>query len=87
MSEERLNGALVWVVIAAAIPTFLYLLRKTAPWSGPAGALATWSPSGLAFWLFTTANLVPRARSNHRWYLATFRDYPPGRRALIPGIY
>ena len=50
-------------------------------------ALATWSLSGLAFLLFTSANLVPRARSNHQWYVETFRDYPPHRKALIPGIY
>lgn len=54
-------------------------------WAG--WALATWSLSGLAFLLFTLANLVPRARSNHRWCVETFRDYPPSRKILIPGIY
>ena len=63
-------------------PNYLGEILEWAGW-----ALATWSLSGFAFWLFTMANLVPRARSHHRWYLATFRDYPPRRRALIPGIY
>ena len=47
-------------------------------------AILTWSWAGLAFFLFTLANLVPRAISNHRWYQQTFEDYPTGRRALIP---
>ena len=54
-------------------------------WAG--WALATWSSGGLAFLLFTCANLVPRARSNHQWYVETFRDYPSRRKVLIPSIY
>jgi len=51
-------------------------------WSG--WALATWSPPGAVFAVWTAANLVPRARSHHRWYQEQFPDYPPERRALIP---
>jgi steroid 5-alpha-reductase/3-oxo-5-alpha-steroid 4-dehydrogenase 1 len=51
-------------------------------WSG--WALATWSLPGLAFAVWTVANLVPRARSHHRWYRETFPDYPRERRAVIP---
>lgn len=50
-------------------------------------ALMTWSPAGLVFVLWTAANLVPRARSHHRWYREQFADYPPERRAIIPFIY
>lgn len=50
-------------------------------------ALATWSPAGLTFALWTAAYLAPRAYANHRWYRRTFPDYPPGRRALLPGIW
>jgi len=46
--------------------------------------IATWSLAGLAFAVFTAANLVPRALSNHRWYRKTFDDYPAERRAVIP---
>ena len=60
-------------------------LGEILEWTG--WAVATWSMGGLAFMLFTIANLAPRARSNHRWYLETFSDYPAHRRALVPGIY
>jgi len=50
-------------------------------------ALMTWSPAGLVFALWTAANLVPRARSHHRWYREQFADYPPERRAIIPWVY
>jgi steroid 5-alpha reductase family enzyme len=51
-------------------------------WSG--FALMTWSSPGLAFALWTLVNLMPRALHHHRWYKATFADYPPERKALIP---
>ena len=54
-------------------------------WSG--WALATWSLAGLAFAVWGAVNLVPRALANHRWYRETFADYPPERRALIPGLF
>jgi protein-S-isoprenylcysteine O-methyltransferase Ste14 len=47
-------------------------------------AILTWSWSGVSFVIWTAANLIPRARSTHRWYNAQFSDYPPERRALIP---
>lgn len=47
-------------------------------------ALATWSLAGLAFALFTIANLAPRALKHHRWYHQQFPDYPKNRRALVP---
>ncbi len=50
-------------------------------------AVATWSLPGLAFATWTAANLVPRARSHHAWYREHFPDYPPERRALLPGLW
>jgi len=50
-------------------------------------AVATWSLPGLAFALWTAANLVPRARAHHAWYRQNFPDYPPERKALVPGIW
>ena len=47
-------------------------------------ALATWSPAGLAFAVFTLANLLPRGISHHRWYRKTFPHYPQERKAVIP---
>jgi 3-oxo-5-alpha-steroid 4-dehydrogenase 1 len=49
-------------------------------------ALLTWSLPGLAFAVYTIANLAPRALSNHAWYREKFPDYPRERRALIPFV-
>lgn len=57
-------------------------LGEIIQWGG--FALATWSVAGLSFAVFTVANLLPRALSNHRWYQETFPDYPRERRAIIP---
>ena len=52
----------------------------------PLRVMATWSVPGLAFAVYTAANLVPRALSHHDWYRQRFVDYPAGRRALIPYV-
>ena len=57
-------------------------LGEIVEWTG--WAVATWSLPGLAFAIFTAANLVPRALAHHRWYRVRFPDYPPDRRALVP---
>jgi steroid 5-alpha reductase family enzyme len=54
-------------------------------WTG--WAIMTWSFPGLVFVIWTFANLAPRARSNHKWYKETFKNYPKNRKALIPFIY
>lgn len=53
-------------------------------WTG--WAVATWSLAGLAFALYTAANLAPRAIKHHAWYREKFPDYPRERKALIPFI-
>lgn len=51
-------------------------------------AVMTWSWAGFGFFLYTCANLVPRARANHRWYLDKFgEEYPKSRKAVIPFLY
>lgn len=50
-------------------------------------ALCTWSMPALVFALWTIANLLPRARSHHKWYLEKFPDYPKERRALVPFLF
>jgi 3-oxo-5-alpha-steroid 4-dehydrogenase 1 len=69
------GGAFRWV----SCPNYL---GEIVEWTG--WALATWSLGGLAFAVYTAANLAPRAIQNHQWYRRTFPDYPPDRRALIP---
>ncbi len=62
-------------------PNYLGEIIEWAGW-----AILTWSLPGLAFLVWTTANLVPRALHHHRWYRRTFPDYPPERKAIIPGL-
>jgi steroid 5-alpha reductase family enzyme len=60
-------------------------LGEIIEWTG--WAIATWSLPGLSFAIWTIANLAPRARAHYTWYRAHFQDYPPRRKALIPGIW
>ncbi|MDM4764298.1 DUF1295 domain-containing protein [Galbitalea sp. SE-J8] len=71
------RGAFRWI----SSPNYAGEIVEWCGW-----ALLTWSPAGLAFAVYTIANLAPRAIANHRWYRETFPDYPPERRALIPGL-
>lgn len=54
-------------------------------WTG--FAIAMGALPGFAFLAWTLANLVPRALEHHRWYRATFPDYPRQRRALVPFLF
>ena len=59
-------------------------LGEMIEWLG--WAIATWSLAGLAFAVYTAANLVPRALAHHRWYRDTFADYPGRRKAILPFV-
>lgn len=61
------------------------LFGEVLEWGG--FAILTWSLPGLAFFLWTFANLVPRALSHHKWYLEKFPDYPKERKAVIPFLW
>jgi len=71
------GGGFRWV----SSPNYLGEIIEWFGW-----AVATWSLAGLAFALYTTANLAPRAVANDRWYRERFPDYPKDRRALIPFV-
>ncbi|MCB1616896.1 MAG: DUF1295 domain-containing protein [Pseudomonadales bacterium] len=71
------GGAFRWV----SCPNYL---GEIIQWGG--FALASWSLAGLAFMAFTAANLIPRAISNHKWYLEKFEQYPKERKSVIPFI-
>ncbi len=49
-------------------------------------AILAWNLPALSFFVWTVANLLPRALSNHRWYYEHFPDYPSDRKAVIPFI-
>jgi steroid 5-alpha reductase family enzyme len=72
------GGLYRWV----SAPNYLCEIVEWCGW-----ALMTWSPAGLAFALYTAANLAPRAWSNHRWYQDKFEDYPEQRKALVPYLF
>jgi 3-oxo-5-alpha-steroid 4-dehydrogenase 1 len=85
LRKERENGYKIpyggfyrWV----SSPNYLGELVIWCGW-----AIATWSLTGLIFAIWTAANLVPRALSNHLWYKSKFADYPEERHILIPGIW
>jgi 3-oxo-5-alpha-steroid 4-dehydrogenase 1 len=48
--------------------------------------LLTFSVPGFAFFVFSFANLFPRAIASHKWYKQYFPDYPKERKAVIPFI-
>lgn len=70
-----------WLYEKVSCPNYLGEFTIWAGW-----AIATWSLAGLAFFLWTLANLLPRALQNHRWYHEKFADYPAERKAVIPGL-
>ena len=49
-------------------------------------AILCWNLPALTFFIWTAANLVPRAMSHHRWYKEKFEDYPQDRKAIIPFV-
>lgn len=59
-------------------------LGEMMEWGG--WALACWNLGALAFFVWTVANLAPRAIKTHRWYKDHFPNYPEERKALLPFI-
>lgn len=60
-------------------------LGEIVEWLG--FALAAWSLPGLAFAIYTAANIGPRAFSHLAWYRKELPDYPKDRKALIPYLW
>lgn len=58
------------------------LFGEMLEWGGY--AVLCWNLPALAFFIWTAANLIPRAISHHKWYKERFPDYPAGRKAIIP---
>jgi protein-S-isoprenylcysteine O-methyltransferase Ste14 len=72
------GGLYEWI----SCPNYLGEIIEWIGW-----AVATWSLAGLAFAVWTTANLLPRARAHHAWYQEQFPDYPDERKVLLPGLW
>jgi 3-oxo-5-alpha-steroid 4-dehydrogenase 1 len=71
------GGLFEWV----SCPNYLGEIIEWFGW-----ALATWSWAGLAFAVYSLANLGPRALAHHAWYRKQFPAYPRRRRALLPFV-
>lgn len=54
-------------------------------WSG--FALMAWNLPATCFFIWTMANLLPRALKHHKWYKEKFKDYPEKRKAVIPKLW
>ena len=50
-------------------------------------AILCWNLPGLSFFIWTAANLIPRAISHHTWYKNKFSNYPQNRYAIIPFVW
>lgn len=61
------------------------LFGELIEWSG--FALMAWNLPALTFMAWTFANLVPRAKNHHDWYLKQFPDYPKERKVIIPYLF
>lgn len=61
------------------------LFGEVIEWLG--FAILTWSLPGLAFFVWTFANLIPRAIAHHHWYLNHFENYPKKRKAVLPFLW
>ncbi|XP_051132259.1 steroid 5-alpha-reductase DET2 [Andrographis paniculata] len=73
------GGLFEWVTC----PNYLGEILEWLGW-----AVMTWSWAGIGFFVYTCANLVPRAGASHKWYLDKFgEDYPKSRKAVIPFLY
>lgn len=70
-----------WLFDYISSPHYFGEIIEWAGW-----AIMTWSLPGLAFFVFTFANLFPRAISSHKWYKTNFPEYPSDRKAVIPFV-
>jgi protein-S-isoprenylcysteine O-methyltransferase Ste14 len=70
-----------WLFRYISSPHYFGEIIEWAGW-----AVMTWSLPGLAFFIFTFANIFPRAVSSHKWYKEHFSEYPVDRKAVIPFI-
>ncbi len=61
------------------------LLGELIEWAG--FALLCWNMPALAFFIWSAANLVPRALAHHKWYKNKFADYPAERKIILPKFF
>jgi steroid 5-alpha reductase family enzyme len=60
------------------------LFGELIEWCG--FAILCWNLPAFTFFIWTAANLIPRALAHHKWYKEKFNDYPQSRKAIIPWV-
>jgi hypothetical protein len=70
-----------WLFSYISSPHYFGEIVEWAGWG-----IMTWSVPGFVFFIFTVANLFPRAMASHKWYKRHFPDFPEERKAIIPFI-
>ncbi|GJM61360.1 3-oxo-5-alpha-steroid 4-dehydrogenase [Persicobacter diffluens] len=60
------------------------LLGEIIEWGG--FAILAWNGAAFSFFFWTCANLIPRAKNHHQWYLEQFPNYPKNRNPLWPPL-
>jgi len=84
LRQENPSGYVIpegWLFSFISCPHYFGEIIEWGGW-----AVMTWSLPGFTFFIFTFANLFPRAITSHKWYRDQFADYPPERKAIIPFI-
>lgn len=61
------------------------MLGELIEWAG--FAILCWNMPAMAFFIWSAANLVPRACAHHKWYRNKFPDYPAERKAILPKLF
>lgn len=49
--------------------------------------IMTMNIASFTFLIWSLANLIPRARDHHAWYVKTFKEYPSNRRVIFPYLF
>lgn len=61
------------------------LFGEIVEWTG--FAILAWNLPAASFAIWTFANLVPRAKEHHRFYIERFANYPKERKRVFPFVY
>ena len=71
-----------WLFSLVSCPN---MLGELIEWAG--FAILCWNMPAIAFFIWSAANLIPRAMAHHRWYKNKFEDYPADRKAVLPYLF
>lgn len=61
------------------------LFGEIIEWTG--FAIMAWNLPAFSFMVWTMANLVPRAKNHHDWYVKNFPEYPKERKIVFPYLF